>query len=169
MEMDGDRLTRVPFLSPRSVSLPHSGFFLSNGDRWRGAPGAGPGRLIIDQKDRDGSRGGEDIEERRRSGRNLWNLCFRSRDVGPAALVYWKLSKNEVRLFCCDCRSTLDWLLCLFSPVYPVHRASGACCPRKTSDLASISQYRQLRLHHGPISLLAVSICSGCCQVNDHS
>lgn len=129
MEIDGDRLTRVSFLSLLSVSLPHSVFiFLSNGDRWRGAPGAGPGRLIIDQKDRDGSRGGEDIEERRRSGRNLWNLCFRSRDVGPAASVYWKLSINEVRLFCFDRRSTLnDWLLRLFIPVYPVHRASWAC------------------------------------------
>lgn len=119
MEIDGDRLTCVSSLSPLSVSLPHSLFFLSNGDRWRGAPGVGPGRLIIDQKDRDGSRGGEDTEDRRRSGRNLWSLCFRSRGVGAAALVYWKLSINEVRLFCFDCRSILNDCLQSFYPTIP--------------------------------------------------
>lgn len=87
----GDRWRQIdprPLPLPRSASLPHSGFslLLSNGDGWRGAPGAGPGRLIIDQKDRDGSRGGEDMEERRRSGRNLWNLCLGSRDVGAAGV-----------------------------------------------------------------------------------
>lgn len=81
---DGDRLTCVSFLSPLSVSfsLLLTLFFSSNGDRWRGAPGPGPGRLIIDQKEKDGSRGGEDIEERWRSGRNLRNVCFHSRDGG---------------------------------------------------------------------------------------
>lgn len=115
------------------------GFFLSNGDRWRGAPGAGPGRLIIDQKDRDGSRGGEDIEERRRSGRNLWNLCFRSRDVGPAALVYWKLSINEVRLFCLDCRSTPNDRLLVFLSQYTQYIEPLG--PERPSKTRTFGQY----------------------------
>lgn len=52
-------------LSPPSLS--HVLFFLSfaDGDRWCGAHGLSPCRLIIDQEDRDGSRGEEDKEERR--------------------------------------------------------------------------------------------------------
>ncbi|KAK2835551.1 hypothetical protein Q5P01_016035 [Channa striata] len=37
----------------------------ADGDGWYRARGLGPCRLIIDQQDRDGSRGGEDTEERR--------------------------------------------------------------------------------------------------------
>lgn len=50
---DGDRLNSISSLSLR----------FADGDRWCGARGLGPCRLIIDQWDRDGSRGREDIAE----------------------------------------------------------------------------------------------------------
>lgn len=63
MEIDGDRLSAISSLSP--LILSHSlSLRFADGDRWRGAPGLGPCRLIIDQEDRDGSRGGEDTERR---------------------------------------------------------------------------------------------------------
>lgn len=87
MEIDGDRLNpasspSLPFRSLLLFSSLFYFFFEPNGDRWRGAPALGSGRLIIDQEDRDGSRGGEDTGERWRSGRNSRNLCFHSGGSG---------------------------------------------------------------------------------------
>lgn len=72
MEIDGDRLNPISCLSPLSASLSLclSLFlkFLADGDGWCGASGLSPCRLIIDQEDRDGLRGGEDTEELGESG-----------------------------------------------------------------------------------------------------
>jgi len=69
MEIDGDRLKSISFFFPVFLLLFHTLLsFSPDGDRWHGAPGLGPCRLIIDQEDRDGSRDGEDTEERRGEG-----------------------------------------------------------------------------------------------------
>lgn len=61
MEIDGDRLNSISSLSPLIPLFSLSPRY-ADGDRWCGAPGLGPCRLIIDQEDRDGSRGEEDTE-----------------------------------------------------------------------------------------------------------
>lgn len=66
MEIDGGRLNFISSLSPVFLLLSHTPLSYSlDGDRWHGALGLGPCRLIIDQEDRDGLRGGEDTEELR--------------------------------------------------------------------------------------------------------
>lgn len=64
MEIDGDRLNSISSLSPLIPPPLSLSLRFADGDRWCGAHGLGPCRLIIDQEDRDGSRGGEDTEQR---------------------------------------------------------------------------------------------------------
>lgn len=106
MEIDGDRLNPAASLSPLAVPSSHPlprPRRPADGDGWRGAPGLGPCRLIIDQEDRDGSRGRggqREAEPRRRSsGRISRSFGFRSevgvrgggggrgRDEGAASLT----------------------------------------------------------------------------------
>lgn len=85
MEIDGDRLNSAASLSPLTVPsspplpLPCRP---ADGDGWCGAPGLSPCRLIIDQEDRDGSRGcgGQRVAQprRRSGGRSLRSFGFRS-------------------------------------------------------------------------------------------
>lgn len=86
MEIDGDRLNSAACLSPLAVpsSPPHPlPRRPADGDGWRGAPGLGPCRLIIDQEDRDGfrGRGGRLAAEARRPSGGRISRSFGLRSV----------------------------------------------------------------------------------------